>query len=179
MTPYRRLPMSLILIISALPIGLLMWRHSVARPGEPWACAPLLVIYVYGLVAARVNRVWVKVTEEGVANGIGPMPCGPSKSWMPRAEIGAVYVRRVRVKYGHYQAAGVERRDGLCRDLTDAFAPDEEDERAAAEIIQALRWTEPILRPDENRLLQDESKVTEAFALWIVLLVAAVVWMAL
>ncbi|MEO6760020.1 MAG: hypothetical protein ABIO24_11250 [Saprospiraceae bacterium] len=172
---YRLYPLWAVLLLT-IPVGLGVWALAAARYSDTLAGTPLFALCAYGLAVAYINRAWVRVTGEGVGTGFGPLPCGVQPVWVPREEIEKIYVRLVEASETTPRwAAGVERTDGHCVDLTDPLAPGETVREAAQEIALVLQWQEPI----EIVRGKPGARLAVPLLLWGALLIAATLWAAL
>jgi len=178
---HRLYPLWAVLSLT-IPIGLGAWGVSAARGMNTLAGTPLFALFAYGLAVGYLNRVWVRVTADGISTGFGPLPCGVHPIWVARDDIAKVYLRLIPVAADSEQtphwAAGVERIDGQWFDLTDPLAAAEAVRESAQEIALTLQWTEPIqlLRAAPPN---DYPKRSIPLRMWGALVAAAIVWAAL
>jgi len=87
------------------------------RPREWMTGGPLLVLMLYSLLVAMVNRTMVDVDERGFRLGYGPLPCAAGGERHAKDAVKELFPRHMRVGVGrgavedHYFAA-VEVADG-------------------------------------------------------------------
>jgi hypothetical protein len=175
---FRTCPLGFALCLPPLALWFLWPALPAGWPGV-WQLGPLMTLFAYATLVCFCNRVEITVKPRGVWMRQGPFPFTPQPPPILREHIARVYVRRVveRVKGTQieYLAAGVQRTDGACLDLTEERLPDAAVREHAAAIAGALAWPHPVaeLAGDTDNLA---SSVLIAYLGWAGLLLLSLVW---
>lgn len=175
---FRSCPLAVALVMPPLYVWFI-W--PALHDGWPavWQLGPIMALFTYGMLFAFVNRVHVIVKPRGVWMRKGPLPVAPQTPPVLREHIANVYVRRV-VYYWkgarvEHMAAGVQRMDGACLDITEEHIPEEAVRQHASAIADALEWPYPIVEI-EGDVQNLESPVLIAYLGWAALLMMSLVW---
>jgi len=182
MTSYRRrfrsCPLSIALVLPPLYVWF-VWPALDGGWASVWQLGPVMALFTYGVLVCFCNRVRIDVNLRGAWIRKGPFPVAPQTPPVLREHIARVYVRRaiyqVKGVTKVYMAAGVQRTDGACLDLTEELIPDEAVREHAAAIAAALDWKHPIAEL-EGEVLNLESSVLMAYLGWAGVLLFSLVW---
>jgi len=130
-------------------LALLSWAGLFAvvlganlKPREWSAMIPSLAGVGYLALVFWRNRKEIVVSRLGVMVRIGPMALWEQERWIPKEEIGQVYVRTFTSAWrgGRFRTAGVGLKDGGWVELSLTRPPHPETFAEAERIAKALDW---------------------------------------